>query len=110
MTLIRMIVCSAADPRGVRHKGRDTDLANQAPTTRRKSTPQHAALWLLDAIAQEVLAEGGEDRWALISDLRAKAGYRCAEWPLDPETQQANDRIALVERLAAQVAGEEEGG
>lgn len=68
-----------------------------------------AALWLLDALAQEVVAERGQDRWALIAELRAKAGHRCAEWPLDPETQKRNDRIALVERLAAQVAAEGKG-
>lgn len=72
--------------------------------------PGDAALWLLDALALEVVAERDADRWALIADLRAKAGHRCAEWPLDPETQKQNDRIALVERLAAQVAAEEERG
>lgn len=75
----------------------------------RGTLPGEATLWLLDALAQEVIAERSQDRWALIADLRAKAGYRCAEWPLDPETQKRNDRIALVERLAAQVAAEGKG-
>lgn len=72
----------------------------------RGDLPADAALWLLDALAQEVVAERKQDRWTLIAELRTRAGYRCAEWPLDPETQKRNDRIALVERLAAQVAAE----
>ncbi|WP_446654814.1 hypothetical protein [Blastomonas sp.] len=61
-----------------------------------------AALWIVDALAEELAADKTLDRAALVRSLLRRAGYEQADClvPGDAETV----RAALVARLAGRLA------
>lgn len=77
------------------------------PAVTRKSGAQddvmnRAALWIIDALADELAADRTQDRAALVQALLRRAGYEQADClvPGDAETV----RAALVARLAGRLA------
>lgn len=76
----------------------------QDASDNQRSSAVDSAKWLIEALAPDV------DPLTMIAALRAGAGYHCVEWPLDPESRARNERVALVDRLAAQWAARNEQG
>lgn len=61
-----------------------------------------AALWIVDALADELAADGTRDRGALIQALVRRAGYEQADCLVPGEAETV--RAALVARLAGRLA------
>ncbi len=61
-----------------------------------------AALWIVDALADELVRDGTQDRAALIQALLHRAGYEQADGLVPGDAEAV--RAALVARLAGRLA------
>lgn len=61
-----------------------------------------AALWIVDALAEELANNSTLDRKALVQTLVRRAGYEQADWLMPGEAGQV--RAELVARLAGRLA------
>jgi hypothetical protein len=62
----------------------------------------HAALWIVDALAEELARDSTQDRGALVQSLLRRCGYEQADCLVPGEAETV--RAALVARLAGRLA------